>query len=93
MDGSPWITTSTVAFAAERTERSCPNCCRAAHWSGPRPSTPLLWTALDFGGDLSAEVRESVEASLAQYETGDFAAPPTCGGASTTSTPRTSTRS
>ena len=56
--------------------------CAAAHWAGPRPTTPLLWSALDFGESISTEEREAVEASLAQYETGDFPPPPTCGGAS-----------
>jgi hypothetical protein len=35
--------------------------CAAAHWPGPRPTTPLLWSALDFGNSISAEEREAVQ--------------------------------
>ena len=38
--------------------------CAAAHWAGPRPTTPLLWSALDFGNSISAEVRKGTEAPL-----------------------------
>ena len=44
----------------------------AAWWAGPRPTTPLLWCCLDWGGFLAAHARALVDASLAQYETGAF---------------------
>lgn len=42
----------------------------AASWQGPRPTTPLLWCALDFGRRISAHARQLIEVSLEQYEVG-----------------------
>ena len=44
--------------------------CAAAHWAGPRPTTPLLWSALDFGNSISAEVSEGTEAPLGDATSG-----------------------
>ena len=43
----------------------------AAGWRGPRPMTPLLWCALDWGGRLSDDARSLVERSLEQYAVED----------------------
>ena len=47
----------------------------ASGWRGwmarPRPMTPLLWCALDWGGRLSDDARSLVERSLEQYAVED----------------------
>ena len=42
----------------------------AVGWRGPRPMTPVLWCALDFGRRLTAPVRATVCISLEQYAVG-----------------------
>ena len=64
--GAPLIE-AVAAFVRRKSE--------AAGWKGPRPATPLLWAALDLDGRLRADVRELVEASLAQYEVGAYEQP------------------
>lgn len=42
----------------------------AVGWRGPRPMTPVLWCALDFGRRLTTPVRATVCISLEQYAVG-----------------------
>lgn len=62
----------------EAVSRHVATAAAAVGWCGPRPSTPLLWAALDWQGQLSTTARGLVEQSLDQYAIGEgFAELPT----------------
>jgi hypothetical protein len=50
----------------EATARYVEAAAAAAGWVGPRPSTPLLWCAIDLHGRVSPRCRRLIEASLEQ---------------------------